>query len=294
MTGRVVIMNKTKIFLEYAGMALGSALMAFALHFFLQPNTIAPGGVTGLAVVIQRVTGIPMDLTNLVINIPLFIAGIIILGKAFGVKTAYATLMLSIFLRLFVIFFGSTVTLTTDILLAAVYGGVSMGVGLGLIFRLGGTTGGTDLAGAMMNHYFPSLSTAKMMMILDLIIVAIAGLVERRIETALYSIIALYITVKLTDFIVEDLSYAKAFYIISDKPIEISERIIHELGRGVTALEATGMYTGSHKNILLCVVNRAEVSKLKKMVYEVDPTAFMMVTTIHEVMGEGFKEVAEA
>jgi len=265
--------------------------MAFALHFFLEPNTIAPGGVTGLAVVIQRLTGVPMDITNLIINIPLFIAGILILGKAFGAKTAYATLMLSVFLRLFIIFFGSNVTLTSDILLAAVYGGVSMGVGLGLIFRLGGTTGGTDLAGAILNKFFPSLSIAKLMMILDLIIVAIAGLVERRIEAALYSVIALYITVKLTDFIVEDLSYSKAFYIISQQPVKISERIMNELERGVTALEAKGMYTGAHRNVLLCVVNRAEVAKLKKLVYEEDHNAFIMVTTIHEVLGEGFKEV---
>jgi len=171
-------MKKTTLFFEYAGMALGSALMAFALHFFLEPNTIAPGGVTGLAVVIQRITAVPMDVTNLLINIPLFIAGILILGKAFGAKTAYATLMLSVFLRLFIIVFGTEGTLTSDILLAAVYGGVSMGVGLGLIFRLGGTTGGTDLAGAILNKFFPSLSIAKLMMILDLIIVGIAGLVE--------------------------------------------------------------------------------------------------------------------
>lgn len=284
-------MKKSTIFFEYAGMALGSALMAFALHFFLEPNTIAPGGVTGLAVVIQRMTGVPMDLTNLIINIPLFIAGILILGKAFGAKTAYATLMLSVFLRLSIIFFGSNVTLTSDILLAAIYGGVSMGVGLGLIFRLGGTTGGTDLAGAILNKFFPSLSIAKLMMMLDLIIVAIAGLVERRIEAALYSVIALYITVKLTDFIVEDLSYSKAFYIISQQPAKISERIMNELERGVTALEAKGMYTGAHRNVLLCVVNRAEVAKLKKLVYEEDHNAFIMVTTIHEVLGEGFKEV---
>jgi uncharacterized membrane-anchored protein YitT (DUF2179 family) len=286
-------MKKTTFLLEYLGMAIGSALMAFSLHFFLEPNTIAPGGVTGLAVVIQRMTGIPMDLTNLAINIPLFIVGIIILGKAFGAKTAFATLMLSVFLRVFVIYFGTDVTLTTDILLAAVYGGVSMGVGLGLIFRLGGTSGGTDLGGAILNHYFPSISIAKLMMVLDLIIVSIAGIVDRRIETALYSIIALYIVVKLTDFIVEDLSYSKAFHIISNEPVKISERIISELGRGVTALEAKGMYTGLHRNVLLCVVSRAEVVKLKKLVYEIDPTAFIMVSTIHEVLGEGFKEVHE-
>ncbi len=284
-------MKKSSIILEYAVITLGSAMMAFALHFFLEPNTIAPGGVTGLAVVIQKLMGIPMDITNLVINIPLFIAGIMILGKAFGAKTAYATLMLSLFLRLFIIFFGAHYTITTDILLAAIYGGVTLGVGIGLVFKMGGTTGGTDLAGAMINHYLPSLSIAKLMMILDLFIVAFAGIVERKVETALYSVIALYIVVKLADFIVEDLSYSKAFYIISSKPDRISKRIIDELGRGVTAIDAKGMYTGETKDMLLCVVSRAQVVKLKKLVYDEDPYAFIMVSTIHEVLGEGFKEV---
>ncbi len=168
-----------------------------------------------------------------------------------------------------------------------------MGVGLGFVFRMGGTTGGTDLAGAILNRFFPTLSIAKLMMLLDLVIVSIAGISERKVETALYSVIALYIVVKLTDFIVEDLSYSKAFYIISRKSDVIGKRIIQELQRGVTALDGKGMYTGQERDVLLCVVSRAQVTKVKKLVYEEDSEAFIMVTTIHEVVGEGFKEAKD-
>ncbi len=278
-------------FFEYLWITLGCGLMAFSLYFFLEPNTIAPGGVTGLAIIVQKLTGIPIDITNLAINIPLFITGILVLGRVFGVKTAYATLVLSAFIRLFIIFFGDGVAVTGDILLAAIYGGVIMGLGLGFVFRYGGTTGGTDLAGAILNKYFPNISTSKLMMGLDLVIVALAGLVERKVETSLYSVITLYILVKLADFIVEGLGYGKAFYIISAKSEEIGRHILNEIGRGVTVLEGRGLYTGSRRDVLLCVVNRVQVAKLKELVYNVDKKAFIMVTTVHEVLGEGFKEI---
>ncbi|ABR50219.1 protein of unknown function DUF161 [Alkaliphilus metalliredigens QYMF] len=283
--------KKEKYIMDYLGITIGVALMALGLVFFLEPNTIAPGGVTGLAIIIQKITGIPIDVTNLVINIPLFIAGIMLLGKAFGAKTAYATIMLSAFIRFFIIIFNQSTLFTDDLLLSAIYGGVIMGAGIGLVFRTGGTTGGTDLAGAMINKFIPSLSIAKLMMILDLIIVAAAGIVEKRLETALYSVIALYTVVKVADFIVEGLSYSKAFYIISNKPDEIGRKIMQEIGRGVTALEGRGLYTGNKREVLMCVVNRAQVTKVKKIVHEIDDKAFIMMTTIHEVLGEGFKEI---
>ncbi|AOY74830.1 hypothetical protein BJL90_01980 [Clostridium formicaceticum] len=283
--------KKHNVMIEYVGITIGCALMAISLNLFLKPNTIAPGGVTGLAILIEELIGIPIDITNLAINIPLFIVGLLVLGKVFGVKTAYAILMLSAFIRMFLILFGEGALITQDILLAAIYGGVLLGVGLGAVFRFGGTTGGTDLAGAILNKYFPSISTAKLMMLLDLIVVATAGVIQRNIETSLYSVIALYIAVKLADFIVEDLSYAKAFYIISKDSEQIGKRIMEEVGRGVTALEGRGLYTGNKREVLLCVVNRAQVAKLKKVVYEMDEKAFIMVTTIHEVLGEGFKEI---
>ncbi len=264
--------------------------MAASLILFLEPNTIAPGGVTGLAIVVQKISGIPIDVTNLVVNIPLFIAGIMILGKAFGAKTAYGTLTLSLFIRVLIILLGNGMNATQDLLLASIYGGVLMGVGIGFVFKCGGTTGGTDLAGAMINKFYPALSIAKVMMILDFLVIAGAGLVNRNIETALYSIIALYVIVKVADFIVEGLNYAKSFQIVTDYPEEISSEIFEKLGRGVTSLKGKGMYTGRDKDILLCVVNRAQVSKLKEIVYEIDNKAFIMVSTIHEVLGEGFIE----
>ncbi len=283
--------RKYKVLSDYLGITFGTLFMAASLLLFLEPNTIAPGGVTGLAIVIERITGIPIDVTNLVINIPLFIIGIMVLGKAFGVKTAYGTLMLSLFIRLMIIFLGDNINATEDLLLASIYGGVLMGVGIGFVFKSGGTTGGTDLAGAIINKYIPGISTAKLMMVLDLIIVAAAGIVNRQVETSLYSVISLYVIVKVADFIVEGLNYAKAFQIITDYPQEISEEIIKKLDRGVTGLKGKGMYTGKDKDVLLCVVNRAQVSKLKEIVYSIDNKAFIMVSTVHEVLGEGFREV---
>ncbi len=282
--------RKFKSFFDYIGITLGTLLMAASLILFLEPNTIAPGGVTGLAIVVQKISGIPIDVTNLVVNIPLFIAGIMILGKAFGAKTAYGTLTLSLFIRVLIILLGNGMNATQDLLLASIYGGVLMGVGIGFVFKCGGTTGGTDLAGAMINKFYPALSIAKVMMILDFLVIAGAGLVNRNIETALYSIIALYVIVKVADFIVEGLNYAKSFQIVTDYPEEISSEIFEKLGRGVTSLKGKGMYTGRDKDILLCVVNRAQVSKLKEIVYEIDNKAFIMVSTIHEVLGEGFIE----
>ncbi|RKD30080.1 YitT family protein [Thermohalobacter berrensis] len=272
--------------IEYVGISLGTAIMAISLKMFLDPNTIAPGGVTGLAIVIKKLTGIPIDITNLVVNIPLFIAGIIILGKAFGAKTLYGTLALSFFIRMF-----PAANLTNDLLLAAVFGGVLMGLGLGLVFKFGGTTGGTDLAGAILNKFFPNFSTATLMMVIDLFVVTIAGVVDKKIETSLYSVIALYIIVKVIDIILEGIGYAKAFFIISNTPDKIGETIISALGRGVTVLKGMGMYTGQSRDVLLCVVNRSQIVKLKEIVHQIDSNAFVMVADIHEVLGEGFKEI---
>ncbi len=277
-----------KVFWDYIGITLGTFLIAVSLLMFLEPNTIAPGGVTGLAIVIQKVSGIPMDVTNLAINIPLFIIGLMVLGKAFGAKTAYGTASLSIFIRILIVIFGNNINATGDLLLASIFGGVTVGIGIGIVFRSGATTGGTDLAGAILNKYIPGFSIPKLMMIIDLIIVAAAGIVNRNIETSLYSIISLYILVKVADFIVEGLNYSKAFYIITEYSEEISKEVFVQLARGATALKGKGMYTGEDKDVLLCVVNRAQVTKLKNIVYSIDKQAFIMVTTIHEVLGEGF------
>ncbi len=270
--------------MSYFAIAIGSLILAAGLQYFLAPNTIAPGGVTGFAIVIETLTAFPIYITNLVINIPLFIFGAKYLGKSRAIKTAFSTLMLTIFLRIL-----PEVVLTHDLLLSAIFGGVMTGVGLGIVFKFDGTTGGSDLAGAMLNKKFPGLSIANFMMVIDLTVVAFAGMVEKQIETALYSVIALYVSVKVIDMVLEGIGYLKGFYIITDKPDEIADLLMRELDRGVTALKGRGMYTKEDKEVLLCVVPRSQFTRVKDIVKDMDPKAFVMVAEMYEAVGEGFK-----
>lgn len=275
-----------KIVTSLIGLSLGAFLLAIGLVLFLEPNTIAPGGVTGFAIVFKKIVDIPIYITNLAINIPLFIIGVIILGKNFGWKTLYCTALLSLFLKIIPVR-----VVTPDLLLASIFGGLVCGVGLGIVFKFGGTTGGTDLAGSILNKFFPSLSIATFMMAIDILVVAFAGIVDKKVETSLYSIISLFVSVKVIDLILEGIGYLKGFLIITDKPEEISEKIMEELERGVTLFRGKGMYTKKEKDVLLCVVNRSQFTKTKEIVHYVDKQAFMMVTEISEVLGEGFEEV---
>lgn len=272
--------------LSYAGIVLGVMISAVAFNFFLEPNNIAPGGVTGLAIVIRTVTGIPIYLTNLIINIPLFIIGVVVLGKAFGAKTLFATFGLSFFLKIV-----PYRVATEDLLLASVFGGILLGFGLGLVFKSGGTTGGTDLAGAILNKCFPRVSISSYMMAIDGIVVAIAGIASRKLEISLYSVIALYLVIKVINTMLEGVGYVKAFLIITEKPEELGQAIMRDIQRGVTLFKGKGMYTKEEKDILLCVVNRSQFTKLKELVNAIDTKAFLMVTDMYEVIGEGFEEI---
>ncbi|NLX61466.1 MAG: YitT family protein [Tissierellia bacterium] len=275
-----------KSIISLLGLTVGTFLLAVALGLFQEPNMIAPGGVTGFAIVFKKITNIPIYITNLAINIPLFIIGILVLGKNFGWKTLYATVLLSVFLKII-----PEQALTDDLLLASIFGGVLAGIGLGIVFKSGGTTGGTDLAGSILNKLFPAFSTASFMGAIDILVVIFAGVVDQKIETSLYSIISLYLSVKIIDIIQEGFGYAKAFIIISNKSEEIGNRLIKDFGRGVTLFKAKGMYTMEDKDVILCAVNRYQISKVKDMIYDMDKNAFVMVTDVAEVLGEGFKEI---
>ena len=278
--------NWYKVVLSMIGIGIGVFLMAMGLAFFLEPNIIAPGGVTGFAIVIKKVSNIPVYITNLVINIPLFIIGIITLGKNFGWKTLYATALLSLFLKVI-----PAQAVTPDLLLSSIFGGLITGIGLGIVFKLGGTTGGTDLAGSILNKVFPSISISTFMMTIDLLVVAFAGIVDMKVETSLYSIISLFVSIKVIDLILEGIGYLKGFLIITNKPEEISAKIMQDLNRGVTLFKGKGMYTKEEKDVLLCVVNRSQFSKIKEIVNKIDKDAFIMVTEVSEVLGEGFEEI---
>ncbi len=268
---------------NYILIGIGAFLMAIALNYFLAPNTIAPGGVTGFAVVIEKTVKIPIYITNLALNIPLFIFGVKTLGKDTAIKTLYSTILLSLFLRIL-----PPIVLTHDLLLSSIFGGVLSGIGLGIVFKFGGTTGGTDLAGSILNNKFPNLSTATFMTMIDLFVVAFAGIVEKKIEISLYSIISMFATMKVIDMILEGIGYLKGFFIVSDNPEGISEKLMVELGRGVTLLKGRGMYSKENKDVLLCVVPRSQFTRVKDIVKEFDPYAFVMVSEMYEVLGEGF------
>lgn len=274
-----------KALISYILIAIGVFLMAISLVYFLAPNTIAPGGVTGFAVVVEKTVGIPIYITNLAINIPLFLLGAKALGKSTALKTLYATFLLSLFIKVL-----QPMILTHDLLLSSIFGGVLMGIGLGVVFKFGGTTGGTDLAGSILNKKFPNLSIATFMTIIDFCVVIFAGVVEKNIEISLYSVISMFVIMKVIDMILEGIGYLKGFYIVTTKPEEVSQRLMVEIERGVTALKGKGMYTKEDKDVLLCVVNRAQFTKVKEIVKEVDPFAFIMVSEMSEVLGEGFTD----
>lgn len=279
--------KRYKIILEYIGITFGCALMAISLNAFTVPNKIAPGGINGLATVIFYLTKIPVGISILIFNIPLFLLSLKVLGKGFGVKTLYATLISSIFIDYVFIM----PVFTTDVLLAAVFGGVILGVGLGIVFRFGGTTGGTDLIAAMINKYFPGFTMGTILMTTDFFIVLFAGLVFKQPEVSLYSLIGLFISIKVLDLVQEGFGYAKAFFIISNYPEEISKVVFKELDRSITSLSGEGMYTKEERQVLLCVVNRTQVNRLKELIHAVDPNAFVILTEVREVFGEGFKKI---
>ncbi len=224
-------------------------------------------------------------MTNLVLNIPVFLIAIRLKGWNYIVKTLLATVMLSVWLGVLPV-----VPLAAgDLLLTALYGGVVMGVGIGLVFLSQATTGGTDLIAAIIQHFWRHYSIADIMQVIDAVIV-LAGAYLFGIQMALYAVISIYLVSKVSDGIIEGLKFSKAAFIITRKPDELSRILMDELSRGVTGLSAKGMYSGEEKNMLFCVVSRKEIVRLKELTLALDPDAFVIVTDVREVLGEGFIE----
>jgi len=274
--------------LDYLGIMAGTLVTALGLVLFLVPNKIAAGGVSGLATVIYHVFGLPVGITMLVLNVPLFLAGLKILGWNFGFKTLYGTILLSLFTDGLALILRAP---TDNALLAAIYGGIMTGVGMGVVFRYGGSTGGTDLAALLFRHFL-RISAGAGLIIVDALVISLAGLAFN-VELALYALLALFLTSRAIDTIQEGGGYAKAALIISDYPALIGERVMRQMNRGVTSFYGKGLYTRQEREILLVVVNRAEVSRLKNLVSSIDPHAFVIVNNVHEVLGEGFREWRE-
>ncbi|SCH65933.1 MULTISPECIES: YitT family protein [unclassified Romboutsia] len=268
---------------------IGCLLMAISINMFFDPHDIAPGGLTGVSILVSTLTGIPIWLINISVDIPLFLFAYRILSKKDSFKTALGITFLTLSLKL-TEGLGS-IHITNDVLLSTISGAIIMGISLGLIFRINGSTGGTDLIGVLANKFMPSISISMLMGCADGVIVILSGIVSGNIEIALYSAIALYIIVKVSDIIVEGINTSSSFTIISDKYQEIGSSIMEELDRGATILKGEGFYTKNNKNVLLVVVSKKQVVTMKKLVKTIDPNAFIIISDTFETIGEGFKRL---
>lgn len=280
----------TKLIIEFIGLILGCIFIAVGLNMFFKPYTIAPGGLSGLSVVISKLTGLSVSTIMLVIGVPLLLFSIKILGKKDAIKTFIGMILLSFIIKVTEPL--ALIQATNDILLSAISGGILLGIGLGIVFSVDGSTGGTDLIALMLNRIFPNMSVSKCLTIIDGMVVLSAGIANGNLETGLYSAIALYIIVKVIDAIISGFDYSKAFMIITTQPEKLRCAIVNDIKRGVTLLDAKGGYTNEEKNILLVVVNKKQQEvQLKKLIKNEDPNAFIIVSEAHEVLGEGFKSI---
>ncbi len=270
---------------------VGTLLMAVAVNMVYDPLGMVTGGVTGIGIVIKHLTqnlrpeGVPVWLTNLLCNVPLFLAAVLVLGKRFLGKTLAATVSLTIWLYLVPV----TPLFSEDYLLASVFGGVIAGAGIGLVLAASATTGGTDLLCALIHKKMKHYSVPQLLIAVDGLVV-LGGVAVFGINESLYAAIAIFITAKMSDGILEGLKFSKMAYIISEESEKIAQDILQQLDRGVTALHATGMYSGQAKKVLLCVVSKKEIASVLDIVNKNDPSAFVIVCDAREVMGEGFIE----
>lgn len=297
-------MGKKKYFKywkDYLMIISGCILTAISIDVFLVPFKIAPGGFAGLSTVIYYLIEqkIPVGVLMLIMNIPLFVIGYKYIGKSFLLRTIFGTALLSIATDLLKpvtdIFVGkylepSGAVLSPDILLYSFFGGALMGIGIGLVFKSGATTGGTDLVAKIANHFVPSLTLGQVLLLVDIVVIIFASVIFKSFLLGLYAMVSIFITTKIMDSIIEGINFAKSIYIISDKSDIIAKHILKDLGRGVTSLNGVGMYTGANRKVLFCVVQKGQLPQLKKIVRSIDDKAFLILTDAREVLGEGFQK----
>jgi uncharacterized membrane-anchored protein YitT (DUF2179 family) len=273
-------------------LVFGTALYAFGLQYFIIPNLLMEGGVTGVAVLLDYALGLPVWLTSLVINLPLFVIGWHQLGRSVMVYTLAGTLLLSFFLWIAETMVGkgwlTPFTTDQDFILVVLYAGVTLGTGLGLVFRAGGTTGGADII-ARIVHRLWGWSMGQIILTLDVLILGISLLFIPK-EKVLYTLVSVFIASKVIDFIQEGAYAAKAFTIVCESPEKLAKEITKELERGVTLTPAIGAYSGENKMVIYCVVSRFEIRKLKSLVRLHDRRAFIVINDVHDVLGEGFRD----
>ena len=263
---------------------LGAGLMSFSLNSFLIPCKIAAGGISGIATIGKIILNIPLSVTIIVFNIPLFIIAYKIIGKKFFLNSLLGTFIFSLLSEVLKIPMG-----ISDPVIGSSIGGVIMGIGVGIILTSNATTGGTEIAAKAINKKSPDFSVGKVMFIFDGIVILLAGILFKDFELSLYAALSVYISSKVVDYITEGPNFSKCAFVISHKSEEISLQIRHKLGRGVTGINSKGMHRQNEYLMLMCAVPKREMYNLKKIILSVDSSAFVIFTDAKEIYGTGFK-----
>ena len=269
----------------------GAAIYAFGLTYFVVPHHLFEGGATGITLITYYLFNIPISVMNLIINIPLFILA----WKIFGAKTLYSSLLGTISLSIWLAIFDKiplNFNLEGDLVIVALVAGVLLGLGLGIIFNAGGTTGGTDIVARILNKY-TNISVGKLLFALDFLILMLILIIFQDLRLVTYTLLFDFIVSRVIDLIGEGGYAGKGFMIITQKPMEVADKINEELGRGITFISGQGYYSQKDLKIIYCIVARNEMIKMKELIHTIDPKAFITITEAHEILGEGFTFVKE-
>lgn len=274
-----------EIIFDYILIAVGTGIYSAAVAFLLEPAEITPGGLTGVAVILHDSFGLPTGLSVLVLNIPLIVAGLKVFGGEFIIKTAVSVMLTSFYIE---IFESMSAIFSFDIILSALFGGAILGLGLGIVMSRGSTTGGVDIAVKLINRKFKNLAIGRLFLIIDSFVILLAAIVYTNIETALYSVIAIFLSSQVIDTFLSDRNLGRIFFIITEKGAEIKRELLHSANRGVTELEGFGGYTGKAKSVLICAASIPEVKRIRRIILEKDAKAFYFVANVNNIYGEGF------
>jgi len=282
-----------KWFKAYSLIISGTFSVAVSYVFFITPYKIVPGGIYGIAIVLHHLFNLPVGLIALCFNIPLTIIGVKVLGPRFGVKTVVSFVLTAVFVDTLTYFFGNDpLGLGDDVLLSSVFGGLVLGLGVGLVFKAKATSGGSDVIAMILTKY-SKLPLGHSVLVVDSVIVLTGLIAFGDWKIPLYSWIVIFILSKTVDVVLEGISYDKTLFIISEKHEEIKEKIINDLHRGGTLIKGKGMYKGDDRSIIFTVVNRRELAILQSYILHIDPNAFLTVINANEIIGKGFKSLNE-
>lgn len=281
-----------KWFISYSLIIIGSFILASGYVLFVTPYKIVPGGVYGISIVLHHMFGTPVGLIALLFDIPLTLIGMKVLGPRFGMKTVVGFVFTALFVDGLTLLRGEAPLVEGDAILSSLYGGVLMGIGLGLIFKSRATSGGSDIVAMIISKY-TNLPLGQLMILVDSAVVLVGLFAFGDWKIPLYSLIVIFVTGRVIDLILQGMNYDKTLFIISDKYNEIRDKIINDLNRGGTFIKGEGMYQGKERTIIYVIVNRRELAILEEFINKTDPNAFVTVINANEILGSGFKSLKD-